>query len=72
MVSKFLGNKKDPNYRSIVGNMLDNFQELRCQLSIKVPFLHSHFDFFPLNLGAVSEEQRESFHKDMKIMEIRY
>ena len=52
--------------------MLDNFQELRCQLSIKVPFLHSHLDFFPLNLGAVSEEQRESFHKDMKIMEIRY
>ena len=52
--------------------MLDNFQKLGCQMSIKVHFLHSHLDFFPLNLGAVSKEPRESFHKDIKIMKIRY
>ena len=48
--------------------MLNNFQKLGCQMSIKVHFLHSHLDFFPLNLGAVSEEQPESFYKDIKIM----
>jgi hypothetical protein len=29
-------------------------------------------DYFPENLGAVSEEQGERFHKDIKEMETRY
>jgi hypothetical protein len=29
-------------------------------------------DFFPKNFGAVSEEQGESFHKDIKKMERRF
>ena len=45
VLSKFLGNEKDPNYRSIVGNMLDNFQKLGRRMSMKVHFLHSHLDF---------------------------
>ena len=52
VISKFLGNEKDPNYRSIVGNMLDNFQKLGCRMSIKVQFLHSHLDFFFFKFGC--------------------
>jgi hypothetical protein len=33
--------------------------------------LNSHFEFFPENLGAVSEEQGERFHQDIKEMERR-
>ena len=33
---------------------------------------HSHLDFFPPNLGAVSDEQGERFHQDIAIMEKRY
>ena len=71
-VCKFLGNEKDPNYRSIVGNMLNNFQRLGWQMSTKVNFLHSHLDFFPSTLGAVSEEQGERFHQNIKTVERRY
>lgn len=72
VVLKFLGNHKDPNYENIVQNMLKTFQELGCNMSVKVHFLHSHLNFFPDNLGAVSEEQGERFHQDIKEMEKRY
>ena len=55
-----------------MGNMLNNFQKFGCRMSIKVLFLHSHLDFFPSNLSAVSEKQGERFHKDLKIKETRY
>ena len=41
-------------------------------MSIKIHFLHSHLDKFPSNLGAVSDEQGERFHQDIKVMEERY
>ncbi|GFW16200.1 protocadherin-like wing polarity protein stan [Trichonephila clavipes] len=41
-------------------------------MSVEVHFLHSHLDYFPENLGAVSEEQGERFHQDIKEMERRY
>ena len=41
-------------------------------MSIKVHFLHSHLTSFPGNLGAVSDEQGERFHQDLKVMEERY
>ena len=41
-------------------------------MSVKVHFLHSHLEYFPENLGALSEEQGERFHQDIKIMKKRY
>lgn len=35
-------------------------------------FLHSHLDYFPANLGAVSDEHGERFHQDISVMENRY
>ena len=35
-------------------------------------FLHSHLDFFPPNLGKVSDEQGERFHQDISVIEGRY
>ena len=72
VVSKYLENKKDSNYRSIVENLFVNFQKLGCRMSVKVPFLHFHLDYFPSNLGAMSEEQDERFYQDIKIMKTRY
>ena len=43
-----------------------------CQMSLKIYFLHSHIDFFPANLGAVSDEHGERFHQQISIMENRY
>jgi hypothetical protein len=41
-------------------------------MSLKVYFLDSHLDFFPENLGAVSDEHGERFHQDISNMENRY
>ena len=41
-------------------------------MSLKVHFLDSHLEYFPKNLGEVSEEQGERFHQDMKEIERRY
>ena len=31
---------------------------------LKMHFVHSHLDFFPPNLGEVSDERGERFHQD--------
>ncbi|GBL96669.1 hypothetical protein AVEN_207826-1 [Araneus ventricosus] len=72
VITSFLGNKKDPNYKSIVEEIIKNFKILGCSMRLKVHFLDSHLDYFPENLGAVSEEQGERFHQDIKEMERRY
>jgi hypothetical protein len=53
-------------------NMLHKFQALGCSMSVKIHFLHSHVDFSPENLGAVSEEHGERFHQGIKDMERKY
>jgi hypothetical protein len=72
VVKKFLGNIKDPLYKEIVRNVLDKFKLLGCNMSLKLHFLASHPDYFPPNLVAVSEEQGERFHQDLKDVERRY
>lgn len=48
------------------------YKVLECKMSLKVNLLFSHLDQFPENLGAVSEEQGERFHQDIKEMERWY
>jgi hypothetical protein len=36
---------------------------------LKLHFLDCHLDFFPKNLGEVSNEHRERYHQDISIME---
>jgi hypothetical protein len=68
----FLGNYKAPDYAQLVNQMLDVFHVMKCNMSLKVHFLHSHLDFFPANPGAVSDEHGERFHQDIAAMEKRY
>jgi hypothetical protein len=46
VVTKFPGNNKDPDYVTIVENMLEKFKVLGCLMSLKSHFLNSHLDFF--------------------------
>ncbi|UYV79592.1 hypothetical protein LAZ67_17003185 [Cordylochernes scorpioides] len=68
----FLGSVKVENYRDIVNDLLLSYKALGCNMSLKIHFLHSHLDFFPDNLGAVSDEHGERFNQDISIMEKRY
>lgn len=72
VVKHFLGNEKAKNYVELVQDLLNNFKNLGCNMSIKVHYLHSHLEKFPENLGSCSEEQGERFHQDLKVMEDRY
>ncbi|UYV62858.1 hypothetical protein LAZ67_2002168 [Cordylochernes scorpioides] len=68
----FLGSVKVENYRDIVNDLLLSYKALGCNMSLKIHFLHSHLDFFPDNLGAVSDEHGERFHQAISNMEKRY
>ena len=62
VVTNFLGNKKSPDYVNIVQNCIETYKKLGCNMSLKIHLLDSHLDFFPENLGAVSDEHDERFH----------
>lgn len=72
VAQNFLGNRKSPEYKSIVAKMVRDYERLGCLMNLKLHFLHSHLDRFPDNLGDFSEEQGERFHQDLKVMETRY
>ena len=68
----FLGNIRIPDYQACIEKLLKSYEDMRCQMSLKIHFLHSHLNFFPLNFGAVSDEHRERFHQDITKMESNY
>ena len=70
--NEFLGNHRAENYSAIVKELLASYRNLGCNMSLKIHFLDSHLDFFPENLGAVSDEHGERFHQDILSMETRY
>ena len=72
VVENFLGNNKSDNYKEIVTDLLKNFQQMGVNMSLKIHFLHSHLNFFPENLGSMSDEQGERFHQDLKVFEERH
>lgn len=72
VVSGFLGNHKEDNYEDLIAKLLDSYHKMGVRQSLKIHLLDSHLDFFPENLGAVSDEQGERFHQDIAAMERRY
>ena len=71
-VFNFLGSHRHEKYPDIVDSMLKACEQLGACMSLKMHFLHSHLDFFPSNLGEVSDEQGETFHQDISVIEGRY
>jgi len=52
--------------------LMDSYEQLEFNMSLKMHFLFSHLDFFPLNFGALSDKHGERFHQDISVMEHRY
>jgi hypothetical protein len=50
VVKGFLENKRGQNYEELVNNLLQSYQNLSCNVSEKIHFLHSHLDFFSREL----------------------
>jgi len=64
----FLGNHKAANYQDVVQDLLTSYKAMGRNMSLKIHFLESRLDFFPENLGEVSDEQGERFHQDIVAM----
>ena len=52
--------------------MLQNFQEMKVNMSLKIHMMHFHLDFYPENIEAVSDEHGERFHQDIGTIEKRF
>lgn len=72
LCENFLGNNKSPIYVDVVHEFLKAYEKMGCNMSIKVHFLHSHLNFFPENLGKLSDEQGERFHQEIGTIENRF
>jgi hypothetical protein len=70
--SNFLRNNNADNYQEIVERLLQSYEAMGCNMSLKIHFLHSRLDSFPQNLGVVSDEHGERFHQGIAVMEKRY
>ena len=58
-----LGNHKAANSQD--GVPLTSHKAMECNMSLKIHFLESRLNFYPENLGEVSDEHGERFHKDI-------
>ena len=56
----------------MISKLIQDYRALGCNMYLKMHFLDSHFDFFPQNLGNVSDEHGERFHQDISTMETSY
>jgi len=45
VVKGFLGHWRAQNYEKLVNKLLQSYQRLGCNMSLKIHFLHSHLDF---------------------------
>ena len=53
-------------------HILTAYEAQENKMTLKVYFLHSHFEYFLQNLVAYSEEQVEWFDKGLRTMYKRY
>jgi len=66
------GNRKAESDRDMVADLIQSYKAMGCDMSLGVHFLDSHLDFFPQNLGAVSDEHGQRFHQEISTMEKQY
>jgi hypothetical protein len=52
--------------------MLIAFKAMGVNMSLKIHFLRSHLDFFPPDLGKVTDEHGERFHETISTIEKRF
>lgn len=63
VVKGSLGNKKHPNYKPFVADLLKIWQLLGGNMSIKIHFFHLYLNYSSENIGAASEDQEERLKK---------
>ena len=74
VVKGFLGNRRAQNYEELVNNLLQSYQKMGCNMSLKIHFLHSDLDFFfqrivvqwVMNMENVSIKTFRQWRRDIR------
>lgn len=72
VIENFLGKYRSENYRILMADMMDSFENLNVHMSLKIHLLHHHLDYFENQLASESDEHGERFHQIAMPMEVRY
>lgn len=72
LCDNFLGINRSRNYKAVVTKFLDSFQKQGIKETVKIHFLSAHLNYFPDNVGKLSDEQGERFHQEVSKIEKRY
>ena len=65
-VEDFLGNHRTEEYVTVVANLIQNYKNLCCRMSLKLDVLHSHLDFFCDNVGVLARNTENVSTKTFK------
>ena len=52
--------------------LISSYSAAGCNMSLKLRFLHSHWNFFPENTGADSDKHSKVFHQRISQIKNRY
>lgn len=72
VTTNFVGNYRSPDFQEKIKKTLESYHKIGCNMSLKMHFLHSHYSFFPDNMGFVSDEHGERFYQDIATIERHY
>ena len=72
VIKNFLENTNFRNHKHLIDNTLQNFQEMKVNMSLKIHIMHSHVDFFRENMGTVGDEHGERFLQNIATIEKRF
>jgi hypothetical protein len=71
VTTNFFGNHQAVNYLDMVAYLVQ-YKAVGCNVSLKVHFLGSHWDFLPENLKTLSNDHKQLFHQDISTVEKQY
>ncbi|OAF67395.1 hypothetical protein A3Q56_04878 [Intoshia linei] len=70
--NKFLGNKRDSNYKDLIEIMINNYGCMGWLISYKVHYMNCHVSLFMHDCGKYSDQHGERFHQTLSVFEKRY
>ena len=68
----FLSLHKSDDFEDVVANLLRNYHIMRCKMSLKVYFLHSHLPFFHETLEQFQMNTVRDFTKTLLLLKKRF
>lgn len=63
VIENCLGKTRSENCRVLVHDMLNAFESINVHMSLKIHFLHCHWDYFEAQMPTESDEHGERFYQ---------